>query len=66
MKRTRLLALGWLVALPLFFSCKGKEQSKTNPVNTASTANATDNVAVPAIDIADLKNNRIFCRRKNQ
>jgi hypothetical protein len=55
MKPTRLLALGWLLIMPLFFSCKGKRESKTSPVNTASTVAATDNVAVPVIDIADLK-----------
>ena len=55
MKRTRLLALGWLLVVPLFFSCKGKGESKTSPVNTASTVAATDNVTVPVIDIADLK-----------
>lgn len=55
MKPTRLLALGWLLVIPLFFSCKGKEESKTSPLNTASTVATTDNVAVPVIDIADLK-----------
>lgn len=56
MKPTRLLTLGWLLAIPIFFSCKGKEEGKTSPVNTASTVAVTDNVTVPAIDIADLKN----------
>ena len=55
MKPDRLLALGWLLVIPIFFSCKGKEQSKTSPVNTTSTVDATVNIAVPAIDITDLK-----------
>lgn len=55
MKPTCLLALGWLLAMPLFLSCKGKEDSKINPVNTTSTAAATDTIVVPAIDITNLK-----------